>query len=48
MIKIGFTCYSFAQALRSKEMDICEVIRFAAGLGAQHMELSPGSMFEMR
>ena len=47
MIKIGFTCYSFAQALRSKEMDICEVIRFAAGLGAQHMELSPGSMFEM-
>ena len=47
MVKIGFTCYSFAQALRAKEMDICEVIRFAAGLGAQHMELSPGSMFEM-
>ena len=47
MIRIGFTSYSFAQALKSGQMDICEVIRFAARLGAQHMEICPNSMFEM-
>lgn len=47
MIKIGFTSYSFAQALRKGEMDIAEAIRFAAELGAQHMELAPGDLFEM-
>ena len=44
MIKIGFTSYSFSQALKSGEMDIAEIIRFAAGLGAEHMEISPGSL----
>ena len=44
MIKIGFTSYSFSQALKSGEMDIAQVIRFAAGLGAEHMEISPGSL----
>lgn len=47
MIRIGFTSYSFAQVLKTGEMDIAEVIRFAAGLGAQHMEISPGSTIEM-
>ena len=47
MIKIGFTSYSFAQALKSGQMDIVEVIRFAAGLGARHMEISPSALFEM-
>ena len=47
MIRIGFTSYSFAQALKNGEMDIVAVIRFAAELGAQHMEISPGSMIEM-
>ena len=47
MIKVGFTSYSFASALRSGTMNIVEAIQFAAGLGARHMELSPGSMFEM-
>ena len=44
MIKIGFTSYSFSQALKAGEMDIAQVIRFAAGLGAEHMEISPGSL----
>ena len=47
MIKVGFTSYSFASVLKSKEMDIAGVIRFAAELGAQHMEISPGNTLEM-
>jgi len=47
MIKIGFTSYSFAAALKSGEMDISQAIRFAAGLGAEHMEISPGSFGDM-
>ena len=47
MIKVGFTCYSFASALRSGTMNIVEAIRFAAGLGARHMEISPGNFLAM-
>jgi len=47
MIKIGFTSYSFAAALRSGEMNISQAIQFAAGLGAEHMEISPGSFGDM-
>ncbi len=47
MIKIGFTSYSFAAALRSGDMKIDDAIRFAAGLGAVHMEISPGNFIEM-
>lgn len=47
MIKIGFTSYSFAQALKNGGMDIAQVIRFAAELGAEHLEISPGSLFKM-
>ena len=47
MIKIGFTCYSFASALRAGTMDIAEAIRFSAGLGARHMEISPGNFLAM-
>ena len=47
MIKIGFTSYSFAQALRAGQMDIFEVIKFAAELGARHLELTPDNLFEM-
>lgn len=47
MIKIGFTSYSFAAALRSGEMTISQAIQFAAGLGAEHMEISPGSFGDM-
>ena len=47
MIKIGFTSYSFAAALKSGEMNISQAIQFAAGLGAEHMEISPGSFGDM-
>lgn len=47
MIKIGFTSYSFAAALRSGEMNISQAIQFAAGLGAEHMEISPGTFGDM-
>ena len=47
MIKIGFTSYSFAAALRAKTMKIDDAIRFAAGIGAAHMEISPGKFLEM-
>ena len=47
MIKIGFTSYSFAAALRAKTMKIDDAIRFAAGIGAAHMEISPGNFLEM-
>ena len=47
MIKIGFTSYSFAAALRSGEMNITQAIQFAAGLGAEHMEISPGAFGDM-
>ena len=47
MIKIGFTSYSFAAALKSGEMNITQTIQFAAGLGAEHMEISPGSFGDM-
>ena len=47
MIKIGFTSYSFAAALKSGEMNITQAIQFAAGLGAEHMEISPGSFGDM-
>ena len=47
MIKIGFTSYSFASLLRSGAMNIADAIRFAAGLGAEHMEISPGNFIPM-
>ena len=47
MVKIGFTSYSFAAILKSGEMDIAGVIRFAADLGACHMEISPGNFLVM-
>ena len=47
MIKVGFTSYSFASALRAGTMDIAEAIRFAAGIGAKHMEISPGNFLAM-
>ena len=47
MIKIGFTSYSFAAALKSGEMNITQAIQFAAGLGAAHLEISPGKFLEM-
>ncbi|MBO4649460.1 MAG: sugar phosphate isomerase/epimerase [Lentisphaeria bacterium] len=46
-MKIGFTSYSFAAALRAKTMKIDDAIRFAAGIGAAHMEISPGKFLEM-